>query len=101
MYKQSTLLKVKEYLKRLYTVSYDQANTSTIENVRLYVDPQDGGSMFVAYVSKWKDSDYIAHEEDIVVCFNAVGEIEDCCKKYNLCGLGVTDFLATKKQINI
>lgn len=101
MYHSKTLQKVKEHLKQLYKVSYDPSNTSTIDNVRLYVDEKESGSMFVAYKSKWQDSEYVAHEEDMVICFNKKGELEDCCKKYNLCGMGVVDFLSGKKQINL
>ena len=101
MYDITILNKVKQHVKQLYKVSYDTSNTSTIENVRLYIDENDSGSMFVAYKSKWQDSEYISHEEDMVICFNQKGELVDCCKKYNLCGVGVVDFLSSKKQINL
>jgi hypothetical protein len=85
------LTEVKNYLSNLYKTNLSTRNTTKIEGTKLYrhkdntANDSSVSAIVVVYTSQHTTVDYEEVIEDVIVCLDENGEVEDCCEKYNLC----------------
>lgn len=85
------LNEVKNYLSNLYKAELSTRNTTKIEGTKLYrhkaneINDLSGAAIVVVYTSQHTTVNYEEITEDVIVCFDENGEVEDCCEKYSLC----------------